>query len=72
MHTFSSSTRNQHPNHGLVPGTEKRRRRKKAPATSTSSSMDQLLYKKPAPQPRIGYRSGEAAQEEEADPCYRH
>ena len=42
MHTFSSSTRNQHPNHGLVPGTEKRRRRKKAPATSTSSSTDQV------------------------------
>ena len=38
MHSFSSSTRNQHPNHGLVPGTEKRRRKKKAPATSTSSS----------------------------------
>ena len=42
MHSFSSSTRNQHPNHGLVPGTEKRRRKKKAPATSTSSSTDQV------------------------------
>ena len=68
MHIFSSSTRNQHPNHGLVPGAEKlRKRKKKAPATATSSSTNQLLYKKPAPQPRCGRRSGEAPEEEEGD-----
>ena len=50
MHIFSSSTRNQHPNHGLVPGAEKpRKRKKKAPATATSSSTNQLRYKKPEP-----------------------
>ena len=38
MHIFSSSTRNQHPNHGVVAGAEKPRRRKKeTPATATSS-----------------------------------
>ena len=38
MYIFSSSTRNQHPNHGVVAGAEKPRRRKKeTPATATSS-----------------------------------
>ena len=40
MYSFSSSTRNQHPHHGLDPcrKEEKRRRRRKKAATSTSSS----------------------------------
>ena len=43
MYIFSSSTRNQHPNHGVVAGAEKpRRRKKKIPATATSSSENQV------------------------------
>ena len=40
MNSFSSSTRNQHPHHGLDPGKkeEKRRKKKRKAATSTSSS----------------------------------
>ena len=73
MYIFSSSTRNQHPNHGLVAGAEKpRKRKKKTPATAASSSENKVLYKEPAPQPRVGRRSGEAPEEEEGDPCYRH
>ena len=46
MYIFSSSTRNQHPNHGVVAGAEKPRRRKKeTPATATSSeNQERIVY----------------------------
>ena len=49
MNSFSSSTRNQHPHHGLDPGMEKEKRRKKKrkPATSTSSSSTEQVSPPP-------------------------
>ena len=68
MFSFSSSTRNQHPHHGLDPckKEEKRRKRRRKAATSTSSSS-QLIYEEPAPSLRSGpgQERGEAQEEEE-------
>ena len=68
MYSFSSSTRNQHPHHGLDPcrKEEKRRRRRKKAATSISSSS-QPIYEEPVPPLRSGpgQERGEAQEEEE-------
>ena len=68
MYSFSSTTRNQHPHHGLDPcrKEEKCKRRRKKAATSTSCSS-QLIYEEPAPSLRTGpgQERGEAQEEEE-------
>ena len=74
MYSFSSSTRNQHPHHGLDPcrKEEKRRKRRKKAATSISNSS-QLFHEEPAPAPRSGpVQEGGEVQEEEEKGCYFH